>query len=110
MAAAPPAHNPVLTENGEVRASKVIGSTVYNDQNQSIGTVDDILLTKDHKADKVILSVGGFLGIGNKLVAENYDRLQFNEKLEGNTARVIMPGASKDALKNMQEFRYVSSD
>lgn len=86
----------------EVRASKLVGSTVYNDQNQSVGTLDDILVSHDSKQpDRAVISVGGFLGIGSKLVEVPYDRL----KLEANN-KVVMPDASSDQLKGMQSFSY----
>jgi len=89
-------------KSDEVRVSKLVGATVYNDQNQSVGTVDDILLAHDSKQpDRAIISVGGFLGIGSKLVEVNYDQL----KLEANN-KVVMPNASKDQLKGMQDFSY----
>lgn len=89
-------------KSDEVRASKLVGSTVYNDQNQSVGTIDDILLAHESKQpDRAIISVGGFLGIGSKLVEVNYDRL----KLEANN-KVVMPNATKDELKGMKDFSY----
>jgi sporulation protein YlmC with PRC-barrel domain len=89
-------------KSDEVRASKLVGATVYNDQNQSVGTVDDILLAHDSKQpDRAIISVGGFLGIGSKLVEVSYDRL----KLEANN-KVVMPNATKDELKGMKDFSY----
>ena len=89
-------------KSDEVRASKLVGATVYNDQNQSVGTVDDILLAHDSKQpDRAVISVGGFLGIGSKLVEVSYDRL----KLEANN-KVVMPNATKDELKGMKDFSY----
>ena len=89
-------------KSDEVRASKLVGSTVYNGQNQSVGTIDDILLAHDSKQpDRAIISVGGFLGIGSKLVEVNYDRL----KLEANN-KVVMPNATKEELKGMKDFSY----
>src|SRR3979411_2919496 len=59
-----PGHrNPVMTQMGEARASKVIGSSVYNDHNEKVGSIDDLLIGKDGKMSAV-LSVGGFLGMG----------------------------------------------
>jgi sporulation protein YlmC with PRC-barrel domain len=109
VATPPPTHNPVLTEGGEVRASKVIGSSVYNDQNQKVGTVDDILMSKDQKADTAVISVGGFLGIGSKLVSVPYDKLQFKETVDSNSGRVLMPDATKDSLNGMPEYHYAGN-
>ena len=64
----------VKLEKG-LRASKLIGTAVYNDQNTKIGSVDDLILTDEDKVVLAIISVGGFLGIGSKLVAIPYDQL-----------------------------------
>jgi sporulation protein YlmC with PRC-barrel domain len=53
----------------EVRASKMMGSAVYDRQNQDIGKVSDIILNKDGKVDAVVVDVGSFLGMGGKYVA-----------------------------------------
>jgi sporulation protein YlmC with PRC-barrel domain len=54
---------------GSARASKLIGRNVYQGDT-SIGTIEDVLVDLDHGALRAfVLSVGGFLGIGNKLVA-----------------------------------------
>ncbi len=90
----------VKMENG-IRASKMIGAAVYNDQNQQVGTVDDIILDHDNKAVLAVISVGGFLGVGGKLVAVSYTQLH-----EDNAGKVILPDASKDALGKMPSFVY----
>jgi PRC-barrel domain protein len=51
------------------RASKVIGSSVTNDANETIGKIDDLLVSFDGKDPYVVLSIGGFLGVGSQLVA-----------------------------------------
>jgi PRC-barrel domain len=51
------------------RASKVIGSSVVNDANETIGKIDDILVSSDGKEPFAVLSIGGFLGMGSHLVA-----------------------------------------
>lgn len=53
----------------ELRASKIIGSTVYDRNNQKIGSVQDIILGTGAKVDSVIVDVGTFLGMGGKNVA-----------------------------------------
>ena len=68
----PSQRNTVLTDRGDVRASKLIGAAVYNDRDEKVGSVDDVIMGKDNKADDVVVSVGGFLGMGNKLVAVPY--------------------------------------
>jgi sporulation protein YlmC with PRC-barrel domain len=101
--------NPVLTDNGDVRASKVIGSSVYNEKNEKVGAIDDIILGKDNKPAQVVVSVGGFLGLGSKLVAVPYEKLQFGNTRENSDNRVMMPGATKDTLTSMSDYHYASA-
>ena len=58
-----------IIQSDEVRASKMMGSTVYDLQNRDIGKVKDLVLNKDGKIDAVVLDVGTFLGMGGKYVA-----------------------------------------
>jgi sporulation protein YlmC with PRC-barrel domain len=55
--------------SGQVRASKLIGSTVYDVNNQKIGSVQDLILNKDGRAATAVVDVGSFLGVGGKNVA-----------------------------------------
>ena len=64
-----PAVTSHIIQSDEVRASKMMGTTVYDLQNRSIGKVSDIVLNKDGKVDAVVLDVGSFLGMGGKYVA-----------------------------------------
>jgi sporulation protein YlmC with PRC-barrel domain len=64
--AAVPSH---MIQPDEVRASKMIGSTVYDVQNRNIGKVSDLVLNKNGTVDAVVLDVGSFLGMGGKYVA-----------------------------------------
>lgn len=66
--------------DGGWRSSRIVGATVYNDNNQSVGTVDDLIVGQDGKISAAVISVGGFLGIGNKLVKVPYDQLRFEEQ------------------------------
>ena len=82
------------------RASKVLGSTVLNDASESIGKIDDILVSSDGKEPFAVLSVGGFLGMGTRLVIVRYDSL----KLVGN--KVVLLNGTKEGLKALPEFNY----
>lgn len=84
------------------RASRIIGSTVYNENNESIGSVDDLIVPQEGGQPVAVLSVGGFLGIGSRLVAVPYERLSWNAERERWTIR----GASRDQLQGMPEFNY----
>jgi sporulation protein YlmC with PRC-barrel domain len=93
-----------FTADHQVRASKVVGSSVYNDQNQSIGSIDDVLMSdNDHKAGTAVISVGGFLGMGSKLVSVPFDQL----KIEND--KIVMPGATKASLESMPDYHYTNA-
>jgi len=62
---------------GNWRASKVVGLNVYNDKNESLGSINDILLDKSGNIKAVVLGVGGFLGVGEHLVAVPFDKVKF---------------------------------
>jgi sporulation protein YlmC with PRC-barrel domain len=86
-----------------LRASKLAGNTVVNDKNETIGKLDDIIVGPDRSLFAV-LQVGGFLGLGSRLVAVPYDSLHIEEK-DGKVEKVELPGASRDQLKQLAEFR-----
>jgi sporulation protein YlmC with PRC-barrel domain len=62
---------------GDWRASKVVGLNVYNDNNESIGSINDLLTDKTGNIKAVVIGVGGFLGVGTHLVAVPYDKIKF---------------------------------
>jgi sporulation protein YlmC with PRC-barrel domain len=94
-----------VVEHG-YRLSKLIGSNVSNDKNQKIGSLDDVIADKnDKKVGFAVLQVGGFLGIGGRLVAVPFDSLVIDD----NGTKVTLPGASKDELEKLSAFHYQSS-
>ncbi|HXN67793.1 MAG TPA: PRC-barrel domain-containing protein [Bradyrhizobium sp.] len=66
-----------VSSQGEWRASKIVGLGVYNDNNESIGTINDLLMDKSGNIKVAVLSVGGFLGVGSHYVAIPYEKLKF---------------------------------
>jgi sporulation protein YlmC with PRC-barrel domain len=62
---------------GTWRASKVVGLNVYNDNNESLGSINDLLMDKGGNIKAVVIGVGGFLGVGEHLVAIPYDKIKF---------------------------------
>jgi PRC-barrel domain len=83
------------------RASKLIGSSAVNDQNEKIGTIEDIVIGKD-RVLFAVLQVGGFLHIGGRMVAVPFQSLVLDE----NGAKIKLPGATQEALKRLPEFKY----
>ena len=82
------------------RASKLLHASVYNDSNQKIGKVGDLIIAPDGTLSVAIIDVGGFLGIGRHHVATPVQ--QFTQV----TPKIILPGATKDSLKQLPEFTY----
>src|SRR5271154_265889 len=62
------------------RTSKVVGSTVVNETNETVGTIDDLIVTPSEKVPFAVLSVGGFLGMGSKYVGVPFSSLQVKDK------------------------------
>jgi sporulation protein YlmC with PRC-barrel domain len=62
---------------GDWRASKVVGLNVYNDKNESIGSINDLLTDKSGNIKAAVIGVGGFLGVGTHLVAVPFDKVKF---------------------------------
>ncbi len=79
---------------------QMLGKAVYNDKGQKIGTIDDIIISPDHKVTYAIVGAGGFIGAGRHDVAIPV------AQLKQETDRVVLPGATKEALKAMPEFKY----
>jgi hypothetical protein len=85
------------------RASKIAGSPVYNRSKERLGTIDDLLVVPDNKDTYLILSVGGFLGMGTRLVAIPFTDIRIVDK------QMQLPDATKDSLKSLPEFKYSPS-
>jgi sporulation protein YlmC with PRC-barrel domain len=62
---------------GQWRLNKTIGLDVYNQSNEKLGDISELLLDQSGKIQTAILGVGGFLGVGERLVAVNFDQLTF---------------------------------
>lgn len=84
---------------GQWRASKLHDINVYNNNNEKIGEIDDILLDQSGKADVVVIEVGGFLGMGKHTVALPYSQIKFMDQPRdsGRTAGTTTPGNTTGA-------------
>src|SRR5512132_4210826 len=83
------------------RTSKLMGSSVVNDRDERIGTIDDIIIGRD-RVLFAVLQVGGFLGLGGRLVAVPYQSLVLDDP----GGKIVLPGASRDEIKKLPEFTY----
>ena len=122
-----------MQREGDWRASKLVGVKVYNESNEKIGDVNDVILGKAGNVTNVILGVGGFLGMGEHYVAVTFDQLKWVDEPVRTTTSSTVPArdntrtttgsvttranknwypdhavfnANKDQLMSMPEFRY----
>jgi sporulation protein YlmC with PRC-barrel domain len=79
---------------------QLLGQPVYNDKNEHIGKVEDIIISPDRNASFAIISAGGFLGIGSHDVAIPAGQFKRTDD------RLILPGATKELVKAMPPFTY----
>ena len=84
------------TMSNQISASALLDENVVNAANETIGDVNDVLLDKNGKVASIIVGVGGFLGIGEKNVALNFDQLKFTNN--GNDL-VVTSDATKETLQ-----------
>ncbi len=97
-AAATVATSSTMIQPDEWRASKMIGSTVYDVQNRNIGSVKDLILDKSGKVDKVVVDVGSILGMGGKYVAIPLSDIKTDHN------RLTLD-RTKEQLQQMAEYR-----
>jgi sporulation protein YlmC with PRC-barrel domain len=74
---APAAASDTSSFKGNWRSSKLVGLNVYNDSNESLGSINDLLTDKSGNIKAVVIGVGGFLGVGEHLVAVALDKVKF---------------------------------
>src|SRR5262245_65788834 len=79
---------------------KILGKDVYNDNNEKIGVVDDLIITPDRSISYAIIGTGGFLGIAKHDVAIPVGRFKEDK------GRIGRAGATKGALKAVPKFEY----
>jgi len=79
-------------------------ASVINDANETIGKIDDLLVIRDGKEPYAVLSVGGFLGMGTRLVVIRYDSLKFADN------KIVLPDGTKDGLRCCLRSNTLRSD
>ena len=86
--------------NGWSAKHSILGQPVYNDKDERVGSVDDIIVTPDKAVSYAIVNAGGFLGLTKHNVAIPVYQFKLVD------SKLVLPGATKDALKAMPEFQY----
>ncbi|KAF0233924.1 MAG: PRC-barrel domain-containing [Desulfovibrionaceae bacterium] len=78
----------------------IMSKDVFNDANEKVGVIEDIIVTPDKSMSYAIVSTGGFLGMAKHDVVIPVNQFKVVAK------RVMLPGATKEAVKAMPEFKY----
>lgn len=79
---------------------QILGKPVFNDKDEKVGDVDDLIIAPDSSVSYAIIGVGGFLGLGERQVVIPVNHFKSGE------GRIVLPGATKDALQAMPSFQY----
>ena len=86
-----------LALKGNWRASKLMGLDVYNDANEKLGDINELILDKNGKVAAVVIGVGGFLGMGEHDIAVSMDKLKFVEEPVRTSATTTKETTTKEA-------------
>ena len=89
--------------NGAISGNALIGAKVQNAAKETVGSVEDVYLDAKGAVESVFVSVGGFLGVGNKHVAVKWSDLKVGR--DGKSL-MLTTGWTKDSLKAMTDFKY----
>jgi hypothetical protein len=81
---------------------QILGHPVYNNTDERIGAVEDIIVTTDKSVSYAIINAGGFLAVAKHNVAIPVSQFQLNGE------KLVLPGATKDALKATPAFEYAN--
>jgi sporulation protein YlmC with PRC-barrel domain len=100
-----PVAGQIMTQSEEtILARDLIGQTVLTPDNAKIGTINDLLLTKDGKTvEGFVIGVGGFLGIGERNIALKIDQLKISPGADG--SRKLVTDLKRDELANAPAFK-----
>ena len=98
----PSQRNADLADNGSARASKVIGTDVYNTDNQKLGSVNDILLGKS--------GIFAVISTNQKKVAVPFDSLKFGDSRNEGNDKLVLPNETQAKLNTQLEFHYNESN
>lgn len=88
--------------DGNMSGSAVIGATVRNQAKETVGKINDVFVDKSGAIKTVVVSVGGFLGVGSKDVAVKWEDIQFQR--DGDSV-VLVTNWTKDSLKAMPDYK-----
>ena len=90
----------VMVAKGWSAKNQIMGKDVYNEKSEKVGSVDDLIITPEKAVSYAIIGTGGFLGMDKHDVAIPVNHFKLVE------GKVILPGATKEAVKALPAFQY----
>jgi sporulation protein YlmC with PRC-barrel domain len=78
----------------------ILGKAVFNEKNERVGQIDDMIVTPERAVSYVIVGAGGFVGLGRHDVAIPINQLQQQD------GKYVLSGATKEAIKALPRFEY----
>ncbi len=88
----------------QMSAEDLEGSYVYGANDETVGEIDSLLIGDNGKIDRVVINVGGFLGLGEKPVAVTFDELQVLKNVEGDDVRIYID-STEERLESQPEYQ-----
>src|SRR6202000_328739 len=99
-----------MHKEGEWRASKLVGVNVYNDANEKIGDINDVILDRSGKGENVVLGGGGVLGMGEHYVAVAYDSLKWSNEPPRSSTASTAPSINDRPATNVDRNARTAAD
>lgn len=87
-----------------INTDDLIGARVYDNQDEWIGEVSELVVTTEGEISEIVMDIGGFLGMGEKRVALPLDGVTFMQGAEDDTALLVRADMSEDALESAPEW------
>ena len=82
---------------------QILGKPVYNEKNERVGAIADIIVTPERAVSYLIVGAGGFVGLGRHDVAIPVNQLQQQD------GKFVLPGATREAIKALPRFEYAKN-
>ena len=92
-----------IVASGWSAQKQIIGKTVFNENNEKVGRIDDLIVAPTGELSFVIVGAGGFVGVGRHDVTIPVQQMQLQD------GKFVLPGATKAAVKALPKFEYAKS-
>jgi hypothetical protein len=92
-----------IVASGWSAKKQILGKTVFNEKNEKVGRIDDLIVAPTGELSFVIVGAGGFVGMGRHDVAIPVQQMQLQD------AKFVLPGATNAAVKALPKFEYAKS-